>query len=533
MNYHPNAFTHEGYGGDDKVTGYHMDGRVIFFTAQFDDGKTDDLTLAGMPTETDNHYVQGAEISMPALTRRDYNLAGWTVTDRKSGETIAEIGADEKYRIDADVTFTALWEQKQEVVYVYYQAVDSNGTAFSKDTKLLTEREKRRAGIHPTGYGDDGWFVCGKMTTRVLLSGGEYTDPDAAPFRDVIAEMDGKFAPHKECSGGFFEKGYGSQIRWTLLKYHDSAYKHPGYSSDSDTGLVAYHMDGTVTFYNVQLDANAEGDTTVEGLSEKINGYYVETAELILPELTREGYTFRGWAVGNGEAVNGQNAGGELLSGGTEVTVHEDVTYTAQWKKQSDRDSNTYYYVLKKIDAEDGHALKGARFGLNVADSYWVNTAISTMAGLGIVQGRTATTFDPTAPITRAQFAAICARFDTGKTEGGQTFTDIQGHWAQDYIERAAELGWIRGFEDGTFRPDAYITRAQAMTMINRVLNRIPEDADDLRKDMNVWPDCNPGDWFYLAAQEATNSHDYKHKAGSYETWTGMNGDRDWSRYEN
>ena len=118
------------------------------------------------------------------------------------------------------------------------------------------------------------------------------------------------------------------------------------------------------------------------------------------------------------------------------------------------------------------------------------------MAWLGIVQGRSTTTFDPTAPITRAQLAAICARFDTGKSESGQTFTDIQRHWAQDYIERAAELGWIRGFGDGTFRPDAYITRAQAMTMINRVLNRIPEDADDLRKDMNVWPDCNPGDWF-------------------------------------
>ena len=149
------------------------------------------------------------------------------------------------------------------------------------------------------------------------------------------------------------------------------------------------------------------------------------------------------------------------------------------------------------------------------------------------MQGRTATTFDPTAPITRAQFAAICARFDTCKTEGGQTFTDIQGHWAQDYIKRAAELGWIRGFGDDTFCPDAYITRTQAMAMINRVLNRIPEDADDLRKDMNVWPDRNPGDWFYPAVQEATNSHDYKHKAGSYETWTGMNGDRDWSRYEN
>ena len=114
-----------------------------------------------------------------------------------------------------------------------------------------------------------------------------------------------------------------------------------------------------------------------------------------------------------------------------------------------------------------------------------------------------------------------------------QTFSDIKGHWAQSYIERAAELGWIRGFEDGTFRPNDCITRAQAMTMINCVLNRIPEDASDLLPDMNVWPDCNPGDWFYLAVQEATNSHNYKHKAGNYETWISMKQDPDWTRYEN
>ena len=195
-------------------------------------------------------------------------------------------------------------------------------------------------------------------------------------------------------------------------------------------------------------------------------------------------------------------------------------------------ETTTIFFRLLKDSVRDGNLLTSNTY-TDVADNYWANTAISTMTGLGIVQGRTATTFDPYAPITRAQFAAICARFDDGKTQGGQTFTDIQGHWAQVYIERAAELGWIKGFEDGTFRPDAYITRAQAMTMINRVLNRIPEDADDLLSNMNVWPDCNPGDWFYLAVHEATNSHDYKHKAGNYETWSSMNKDPDWTRYEN
>ena len=195
-------------------------------------------------------------------------------------------------------------------------------------------------------------------------------------------------------------------------------------------------------------------------------------------------------------------------------------------------ETTTIFFRLLKDSVRDANLLTSNTY-TDVPDDYWANTAISTMTGLGIVQGRSTTTFDPKAPITRAQFAAICARFDTGKSNGEQTFSDIQGHWAEKYIQRAAELGWIKGFEDGTFRPDTYITRAQAMTMINRVLNRIPEENGDLLSSMNVWPDCNPGDWFYLAVQEATNSHDYRHKAGSYETWTGLNADPDWTRYEN
>lgn len=192
----------------------------------------------------------------------------------------------------------------------------------------------------------------------------------------------------------------------------------------------------------------------------------------------------------------------------------------------------TIFFRLLKDSVRDANLLTGCTY-TDVPDGHWANTAISTMTGLGIVQGHSATTFDPSAPITRAQFAAICARFDTGKSNGSRTFSDIKGHWAKAYIERAAELGWISGFQDGTFRPDAYITRAQAVTMINRMLNRIPEDPSDLLPGMNVWPDCSPSDWFYLAIQEATNSHDYRHKVGSYETWTGLNADPDWTRYEN
>ena len=192
----------------------------------------------------------------------------------------------------------------------------------------------------------------------------------------------------------------------------------------------------------------------------------------------------------------------------------------------------TIFFRLLKDSVRDANLLTGCTY-TDVPDGHWANTAISTMTGLDIVRGYDAAAFGPGDPITRAQFAAICARFDTGKSNGSRTFSDIEGHWAKAYIERAAELGWISGFQDGTFRPDAYITRAQAVTMINRMLNRVPEDPSDLLPGMNVWPDCGPGDWFYLAIQEATNSHDYRRKAGSYETWTDLNANPDWTRYEN
>ena len=192
-------------------------------------------------------------------------------------------------------------------------------------------------------------------------------------------------------------------------------------------------------------------------------------------------------------------------------------------------ETTTIFFRLLTDEVRDDNLLTSNTY-TDVTNDYWANTAISTMTGLGIVQGRSATTFDPKAPITRAQFAAICARFDTGVSSGRRTFSDISGHWAEKYIERAAELGWIQGFADGTFRPDTYITRAQAMTMINRVLNRTPEDEEDLLEGMKVWPDCNPGDWFYLAVQEATNSHDYKDRGG--EVWTKLIRDPDWTRYE-
>ena len=169
----------------------------------------------------------------------------------------------------------------------------------------------------------------------------------------------------------------------------------------------------------------------------------------------------------------------------------------------------------------------------DVAANYWANTAISTMANMGVFKGRTADRFDPNAPITRGEFAAVCARFDDSKVKTTETYSDINGYWAANEILRAAALGWVQGYQDGSYRPNNSITRAQVVTMINRVLCRMPEKNADLLKGMSSFTDCAEDDWCYLAIQEATNSHDYKTKSGSiHEKWTDLNTAPDWSRFE-
>ena len=125
----------------------------------------------------------------------------------------------------------------------------------------------------------------------------------------------------------------------------------------------------------------------------------------------------------------------------------------------------------------------------DVSRGQWFNHAISTLSSMGIVKGNPDGTFDPDAPITRAEFAAIAARFDDKNTNTTSNFSDIASHWAKDEIGVAANKGWINGYPDSTFRPDQYITRAEAMTLVNRVLNRLPEKSEDLLDDMIKWPD--------------------------------------------
>lgn len=192
----------------------------------------------------------------------------------------------------------------------------------------------------------------------------------------------------------------------------------------------------------------------------------------------------------------------------------------------------TIFFRLLRDEVRDG-AFTTSNSYSDVAYGKWYNNPISTMSALGIITGYPDGTFKPNKPITRAEFAAIAARFDETQSGKSATFSDVIGHWAAKEIGIAYYNDWIKGYPDGTFKPDQNITRAEAMTMINRVLERKPESPADLLTNMNKWTDnMDTSKWYYLDVQEATNSHAYTRKTFNYELWRQMLPDPDWSRYE-
>lgn len=192
----------------------------------------------------------------------------------------------------------------------------------------------------------------------------------------------------------------------------------------------------------------------------------------------------------------------------------------------------TIFFRLLRDEVRDG-AFTTSNSYSDVAYGKWYNNPISTMSALGIITGYPDGTFKPNKPITRAEFAAIAARFDETQSGKSATFSDVIGHWAAKEIGIAYANEWIKGYPDGTFKPDQNITRAEAMTLINRVLERKPESPADLLTNMNKWTDnLDTSKWYYLDVQEATNSHGYTRKTFNYELWRQMLPDPDWSRYE-
>ena len=193
----------------------------------------------------------------------------------------------------------------------------------------------------------------------------------------------------------------------------------------------------------------------------------------------------------------------------------------------------TIFFRLLTDETREANMTKSNGYN-DVKDGDWFCCAVSTLSKMGIIKGYEDGSFKPNDPISRAEFAAIAARFDPDGDKTPASFSDVTSHWAKDEISIAANHGWIKGYEDGSFKPDQKITRAETMTLVNRVLNRLPETKDDLHKDMKTWVDnMDETAWYYLDVQEATNSHYFKNKTSTkFEQWTELRDTRDWSELE-
>ena len=222
------------------------------------------------------------------------------------------------------------------------------------------------------------------------------------------------------------------------------------------------------------------------------------------------------------EMLNGEDHYAYLL-GYEDGTVHPNGSI-------SRAEVATVLFRLLKDDVRMQNLTKDNAYS-DVPDTAWYAAAVSTLSKMGVISGYPDGTFRPNAPITRAEFAAMIARFDETAKSADTPFTDISGHWAENAIGKAYGNGWIKGSSKTVFCPESNLTRAETATLLNRVLHRLPEKESDLLANQIAWPDNPETFWGYLAIQEATNSHEYERKAdGVHETQTAKRENRDWSK---
>ena len=411
-------------------------------------------------------------------TRSGYIFTGWNTKADGSGDAFTA-ATD----VTSNITVYAQWKDSTTYSVTYKDGVD--GTVFADQTTAdlhVGDTTPAFSGT-PTrsGYTFTGWepSVAATVTDNAVYT-AQWAKNSSSSHHST------RYTLHYESNGG-------------------TAYKDERYSSGTKVTLDKTPTRESYTFTGWYADKE---------LTQKISSI----------KMTSDKTVYAGWeATGVPDKLNGDDHFAYVI-GYPDGKVHPKGNI-------SRAETATIFFRLLKADIRDGNLTADNGFS-DVANGQWHNKAISTMAKLGIVKGRRADSFDPDASITRAEFAAICARFNTKPVENNGSFSDISGHWAENEIERAAAFGWISGYPDGTFRPDARITRAEAMTMINRVLCRMPQSKSDLLDSMVTWPDNKPSDWHYLAVQEATNSHDFDRKGEVGESWTKLTSVPDWKRYQ-
>lgn len=516
----------------------HPNQKVFRFTAQFEPNSfTVKYNANGgtgtMGGQTFQYAGAGdAYLNPNAFVRPGYRFLGWSETSGKQDVVYADkakflgVPAND----GATVTLYAQWQAYSPVTIRYTAFPDNLGTV-----TLNKEGQNASAATQETG------------------------SPD--PAREEIVGATAT-ATTTAAQGSVFEGWYdqNGKLLSTERRYEpktvNGLYEGGSY--------VAYFH---AKQYTLHFDANGG-----EGTMGDLTYTHGQDQSLTKCGFTRAGYDFLGWAT----AADGNVAYHDQQS----LSITQDTTLYAVWKQQPNQggsggghhnsggtqekpdetppttlnDTDHYAYIVGYEDGTirpNGHITRAEAatvfFRLltdkardanltdrspypDVSAGAWYNKAVATLSRMGILSGYEDGSFRPNATVTRAEFAAMAARFDTEAKPVDTPFTDLTGCWAADEIAKAYGKGWVNGYGDNTFRPNGPITRAEAVTLINRVLRRLPETDKDLLPDERTWPDNPETFWGYLALQEASNSHLYDRKSDGYETQTKLLPPRDWSQ---
>lgn len=451
-------------------------------------------------------------------------------------------------------------DTSKPIYIVHYEGLDREFDDLATDLGNLTLTNEH---IYSTVTGDGYANVTLDEATGNLV----FQTSSFSPFAVVYETRDQAVTPNT-VTVTFYPGSHGTLSGQTQFEIPvgTGVSSVPSVNEDSDYDFIGWTMNGGTTLYSSSdvRGLTFSNNTTFTAQYEYDNGgdskpsdhdYYVyyyrnygatsarnegyDSGERVTIRdndwWDRDGYVFEGW---NTEP----DGSGRDYEPGYEFNIRSDLRLYAQWSRSSDGDggdgpqlnkdehiayvSGTPEGLVKPEDFITREEVATIFFRLltdesraeyiteynpypDLSPDRWSYYSITTMTNGELMLGRPGGVFEPSAYITRGEFAVVAAQFSNAQYSGPDLFSDISDHWARDYINRAANEGWIAGYPDGSFGPDDYITRAQVMALVNEVLDRAP-DADYMLDDMIVWPDNPEGAWYYEDVQEATNSHSYE-----------------------
>ena len=506
----------------------------------------------GFPMPDEQHVKSGEKAVLPAEpTLKGHTFAFWYLGDDEENATAYDFNTP----VTENITLTAKWNiNKYTVTFNSY-----GGTPVPPAQEVeygLTATEPATAPTK-TGYTFDGWY----------LGDEKYDFSDAVEQNITLyANWEKNIYTVTYTDGVDGEEVFADQTYRVPFEDTTPAFKgnptRDGYVFDGWKPAFSDTVTGNVT-YVAQWTARTD-------LSYTVHYYLKGTTKKVADDKTVDGQTFNAVVKEEAIRISGYRVYGNSVKSITIGTgTNEIIFYYTRASRPSTPSKPTlntgdhYAYVMGYPDGtvrpngsitraevstilfrllsdktRDEYFTTESSF-TDVKAGAWYNNSIATLEKAGvIVDTAKGGAFRPNEAITRAELAAMLAQFSDAKPVKGVKFSDVSAeHWAYEAIAIAAKMGWIEGYPDGTFRPDATITRAEMMTLVNRALERVPSDEDHLlsKRVMLTFPDCKSGDWFYIAVQEATNSHTYERAAtekNGDEQWTALRANRDWTLLE-